>query len=58
MSQKDLARLLGVHENTVSNQLRGKWESGTPRYVKTLIRAWEMLPQAQREALMDGAEDE
>lgn len=58
LSQKDLARLLGVHENTVSNQLRGKWESGTPRYVKTLIRAWEMLPQPQREALMDGAEDE
>ncbi len=58
LSQKDLARLLGVAENTVSLQLRGKWQSGTPRYVKTLIRAWEMLPQAQREALMDGAEDE
>lgn len=58
LSQKDLARLLGVAENTVSLQLRGRWQSGTPRYVKTAIRAWEMLPQAQREALLDGAEDE
>ncbi|WP_449411129.1 helix-turn-helix domain-containing protein [Methylobacterium komagatae] len=58
LSQKELARLLGVAENTVSLQLRGRWQSGTPRYVKTLIRAWEMLSQAQREALMDGADDE
>lgn len=58
LSQKELARLLGVAENTVSLQLRGRWQSGTPRYVKTLIRAWEMLPQSAREALMDGAEDE
>lgn len=58
LSQKELARLLGVAENTVSLQLRGKWQSGTPRYVKTLIRAWELLPQAQRETLMDGADDE
>ncbi len=58
LSQKDLARLLGVAENTVSLQLRGKWQSGTPRYVKTVIRMWERLPQAEREAIIDGAADD
>lgn len=58
LSQKGLARLLGVAENTVSLQLRGRWQSGTPRYVKTLIRAWELLPQAQRDVLMDGVEED
>jgi hypothetical protein len=58
LSQKMLARLLGVAENTVSLQLRGKWDSGTPRYVKAVIWAWERLPQRDREAMMDSAEDE
>lgn len=53
LSQKTLAKLLGVAENTISSQLRGKWVSGTPEYVKTVIRAWEMLPQEKRDALID-----
>jgi hypothetical protein len=52
LSQKTLAKLLGVAENTVSSQLRGKWQSGTPQYVKTMILAWERLsPDARRELL-------
>lgn len=53
LSQKTLARLLGVAENTVSLQLRGKWASGTPQYVKTVILAWERLRPADREELLN-----
>lgn len=56
LSQKALARLLGVAENTVSLQLRGKWQSGIPRYVINFIRAWERLPQKDRDELRDIAE--
>ena len=52
LSQKALAHLLGVAENTVSQQLRGKWQSGTPQYVKTVILAWERLSPAAREELL------
>lgn len=55
LSQKTLARLLGVAENTVSLQLRGKWQSGTPEYVKAIIRAWEHLSPAARAALLEKA---
>lgn len=53
LSQKALAHLLGVAENTVSQQLRGKWQSGTPQYVKTVILAWERLSPAAREELLN-----
>lgn len=55
LSQKTLAQLLGVAENTVSQQLRGKWQSGIPRYVKAVIWAWERLPQKDREAMLDAS---
>lgn len=51
LNQKMLAKLLGVSENTVSQQLRGKWQSGTPQYVKTMIVAWSRLPPEKREAI-------
>ena len=51
LNQKMLAKLLGVSENTVSQQLRGKWQSGTPQYVKTVILAWAHLPPEAREKL-------
>jgi hypothetical protein len=53
MNQKDFAKLLGVAERTVSMQLRGKWESGTPQYVKAMILVLERLPIADRAAIMD-----
>lgn len=56
LTQKMLAGLLGVAENTVSQQLRGKWQSGIPRYVKAVIWAWERLPQKDREAMLDASE--
>lgn len=57
LSQKTLAKLLGVAENTVSLQLRGKWATGTPQYVKTVILAWERLPPEAREALLLAADE-
>ena len=48
LQQKRLAALLGVSENTVSLQLRGRWESGTPRYVVATIIAWEIMSHADR----------
>jgi transcriptional regulator with XRE-family HTH domain len=48
LQQKRLASLLGVSENTVSLQLRGKWESGTPRYVVAAIIAWEIMSHDDR----------
>lgn len=58
LNQKTLARLLGVAENTVSLQLRGKWQSGTPQYVKTVIYAWERLSPEDREALLRLVDDD
>lgn len=59
LSQKTLAMLLGVHVNTVSQQLRGKWASGeTPRYVKAVIWAWERLPQKERDAMIASAQQD
>lgn len=55
LSQKALALLAGVAENTVSRQLRGQF-GAVPNYLKTIIRAWEMLTDEQREALRAAAE--
>lgn len=57
LNQKTLAKLLGVAENTVSLQLRGKWATGTPQYVKTVILAWERLTPEAREALLAAADE-
>lgn len=58
LSQKTLAKILGVAENTVSMQLRGKWQSGTPRYVKFMIVAWEKFSPKQRRELLEFVEAE
>lgn len=56
LSQITLAKLLGVAPNTVSLQLRGKWQTGVPQYVKTVILAWERLSPAARAELLDLAD--
>jgi len=53
LSQKELATLLGVADNTVSLQLRGRWKSGIPQYVQFAIIAWEKLSQDGRDALRE-----
>jgi len=49
LPQKRLAQIVGVSENTASLQLRGKWESGTPRYVVAALIAWELLDHDARQ---------
>ncbi|EJW11709.1 hypothetical protein A33M_2906 [Rhodovulum sp. PH10] len=49
LTQKLLARLLGHAENTVSRQLRGHWDSGIPKHVRTMILGWELMTPEQRE---------
>lgn len=48
LKQKDFAALLGVTENTMSRQLRGQWDSGTPRYVISILTAYELLDKENR----------
>ena len=48
IGQRRLAQLLGVTDSTVSHQLRGKWASGTPRYVISVLIAWKNLPHEKR----------
>lgn len=50
LSQREIALLLGLAENTVSLQLRGRWQSGVPMYVQALIVAWENMTQSGRDA--------
>jgi len=57
LQQKRLAALLGVSENTVSLQLRGKWESGTPRYVTATIIAWEIMSHDDRMRWLEETEE-
>lgn len=56
LPQKLLASMLGVHENTMSAQLRGKWQAGTPQYVQFAIVIWEQSPQHVKDAMIDWAE--
>lgn len=52
LSQKQLAEILGVAANTVSQQLRGRWQSGTPQYVKSMIVAWENMSLDARDRVL------
>lgn len=54
LTQRQLACLCGVSENAMSSQLRGQWR--TPQYVKTVIRAWEMLTPEQQDGLLAAAD--
>lgn len=52
LSQTMLARLLGRPVNTISRQIRA--EAGeVPKHLTAVIRAWEMMSEAQRKAWME-----
>jgi hypothetical protein len=53
LSQRTLSYLLGFAEITVSRQLRGHWESGTPDHVIAAILAWEIMTLEQREKWLE-----
>ena len=46
LSQRQLAELLGVSENTVSRQMKGDW--GMPGYVLAVVIAWEDMTNDAR----------
>jgi len=50
LSQRRLARLLGVSDNAVSEGLRGKYGE-PPEYMTTLIMALEIMSQEQCDEL-------
>ena len=58
LKQKLLARLLGLYEITVSRQLRGRWQSGTPKATIAAILAWEIMSPEQREQWIEQVERE
>lgn len=50
LSQKALARLLGMSEIGVSRGLRGHFKGGVPQHLKAAIAAWELMTPEQRKA--------
>lgn len=46
LSQKALASMLGVTENTISRQMKGEWP--VAGYVEAFVRAWEIMTIEQR----------
>jgi len=58
LTQSELATIAGARENAVSDGLRGKGKSGVPRYLRSLIRLWEMADSKQREALLSDPDAE
>ncbi|WP_157182160.1 hypothetical protein [Methylobacterium sp. WSM2598] len=56
LSQRTLSRLLGFAEITVSRQLRGHWESGTPDHVIAAILAWEIMTPEMRDRWLAAAD--
>lgn len=49
LTQKELAKLLGRPEITISRQLRGHFGGVVPRHVIAAIIAWEMMTEDQRD---------
>ncbi len=50
LTQKRLAALLGVSQNTISRQMIG--ELAVPGYVEAFVTAWEIMSEGQRAALV------
>lgn len=51
LTQKRLAQILGIAENTVSRQMKGDWE--VPGYVEAVVAAWEIMHDHDRERWFD-----
>lgn len=50
LTQRDLSRLLGRPDITISKQLRGHWGDGRPpKHLVAAILAWEIMTPEQRE---------
>lgn len=52
LTQRQLARLCGVTDATLSKQITGAWAPEPPRYVQTVIEAWEHLGPDAKAAIL------
>lgn len=57
LTQRILARLMGRPEITISRQLRGHFEGGTPKHLIAVILAWEHMTPEQRQAWQTAADE-
>lgn len=58
LSQAQLARMLGISQNTISRQFNGRWEM--PAYMSAFLHALEIMTPEQRAtlyALLSQADD-
>lgn len=58
MTQRLLAKLLGISDVSISQSLRGRRLRGVPRYLKAVVCAWEIMTPAQRHAWVAAMEAE
>ena len=56
LTQRQLARLVGLTDGTLSKQLTGRWPSGLSQSVKTVIMAWERLTPEAKAAILASIE--
>jgi GTPase SAR1 family protein len=48
LRQQALVGLTGHGKTTITRQLRGYWQSGIPRHIRSMIIAWEVMTPEQR----------
>ncbi|MTJ93596.1 MAG: hypothetical protein F8N36_12130 [Desulfovibrio sp.] len=56
--QRTLAILTGHDVTTISRQLRGYWQSGIPKHIRSMIIAWEIMKPDQRKEWLTRVESE
>lgn len=49
LDQRTLVILTGHDKTTISRQLRGYWQSGVPKHIRSIIIAWEVMNADQRQ---------
>ncbi len=49
LPQQTLVTLAGHDKSTIARQLRGYWQSGIPKHIRSMIIAWEVMTPDQRE---------
>ena len=48
LRQQTLVTLTGHGKTTIARQLRGYWQSGIPKHIRSMIIAWEVMTPDQR----------
>lgn len=56
LTQHLIAQIAGRSGFQISQQMTGKVQGGVPRYVQSIILAWEVMSVGQRQAWLDAIE--